>query len=306
MISIYHKSHRDRGLRKLSEFRSGSWIYVEEPTEAELTRLVAGHGLDAGHLHDALDPNEVPRFETEGNVNYIITRVPYERDGKVTTIPVLIVLHPDFFMTVVARKTGILDTLISKPALFRTTHSMELFIRLFFVFIDRYNSELSVLNKKIVTASQTTERITNRTIIELVHLEHTVNSLVNVMVRTNAILNSMLTGKSLHLNSEERELVEDLFLATGQLTDLLKSSMLNVRNIREAFATIINNNLNRVIKFFTALTIVMTIPTIIASFFGMNVRLPFEASPLAFGLITLTTVFFCLLVLAYFYKKDWL
>lgn len=132
MIKIYQKTIRETELKELDEFKIGSWINVEAPTEKELDVLTERFSLDKGHLKDALDPHEVPRLEIEGETIYIFTRVPYRKEEKITTLPLLVILGGDFLMTVARNPHNFLETFkANKVADFHTTQKVKVFIQIF-------------------------------------------------------------------------------------------------------------------------------------------------------------------------------
>jgi magnesium transporter len=117
----------------------------------------------------------------------------------------------------------------------------------------------------------------------------------------------MLAGrKVLSFTEDDRDILEDLQLETAQLIDESKGYLKTIVNIREAYSNIMTNNLNRQIRILTTLTIVLTVPTIIGAFFGMNVNIPLDDNPLAFPILVGATLFFALLVLYILRRKDWL
>lgn len=307
MLFYFHKTLKDQKLKQLPEFKVGCWVHLESPTKEELSMISKKLDLDIGHLNDSLDPNEVPRFEAEGKTYYIFSRVPTNENRETSSSTVvLFVYHDQFLLSVSPQKNTLFQPFMNNELDFFTTQKIKLLIQ-FFKHIDmKYNLLLNLLNRNIQVASVRTEKITNRNIIELVTHEYQLNNLLNASIRNNSILNTLLNGKYFDLFKDDRELIEDLFLNSGQLIELAKSSLTNVKNIRDAYSTIMTNNLNRVIKFFTSLTIVLTIPTIIASFFGMNVVIPGSNHPLSFMLIILFTFGFCAGILYFFQKKDWL
>lgn len=103
MISFYYRSVREEQLKKLDKFRVGSWIVAEAPSREELEQLTEKFGLDTDLLMDALDPDEIPRSEVEGEVVYVYMRYSYRRDDTVETDPVLVAIGPKFVVTVSRR-----------------------------------------------------------------------------------------------------------------------------------------------------------------------------------------------------------
>lgn len=306
MISFIRRSRHDEGVKTIRAYRPGSWVFVEDPSEEDLTFLEERLSVDAGHLLDALDPNEVPRYEVEREGSYIFTRVPQENKGAYVSVPVLFVIRTGCLVTVSKKDIQVFDHFTSGRRRFITTNRIGLFIHLMGEIVESYQAFIAKINKRVSATSINVDRIENRDIIAFVGYEHVLNEYLNAIVQTNAILKTLVTSRNLSLRREERELMEDLFLATGQLIALSKSSLQNVKNIRDAYSTIMTNNLNHVIKFFTTLTVVMTVPTVIASFYGMNVRLPGAHSDWAFFAIAAITLVVAAGSVMFFLKKRWL
>ena len=116
----------------------------------------------------------------------------------------------------------------------------------------------------------------------------------------------MLSGKHFKLYEEDKDLIEDLLLSNTQLIELSQNNLRTIVNIREGYSTIMTNNLNRIIKLFTSLTVILTIPTMIASIYGMNINLPLANNPLAFIIIMTSIIIISIILLIIFIKNDWL
>src|SRR3990172_1492160 len=129
------------------------------------------------------------------------------------------------------------------------------------------------------------EKINNKDIIQFVTYESVLNDFLTALEPTNVILKNLFSGKFLKLTDQEKEWVEDLYFSNSQLIELSQANLRNIVNIREAYSTIITNNLNRVIRLLTSLTVILAVPTMIASIYGMNIDLPFDHSPNAFFII---------------------
>lgn len=306
MIAYYQRTLKDRRMKLLDRHKAGAWIHAINPTEDELKTLTSEFSLEAGHLKDALDPHEVPRFELEDNVPYIYTRVPFSDLETIITVPLLLIITETSLISVCSVPLPFFEKFIDGRVSVFTTQKVKLFIQLFSEIHNSFNTSLTTINRKTRNVSINVEKVKNKDIMQLVSYEQILNDFLNALERTNAILNKMLTGKTLQLFEQDRELVEDLFLASGQLVELTQSSLQSVKNIRDAYSTIMTNNLNRVIKLFTSLTIILTIPTIIASLYGMNVPLPYSDHPQAFfGVLGLITIISAGLVVVFF-RQDWL
>jgi magnesium transporter len=121
----------------------------------------------------------------------------------------------------------------------------------------------------------------------------------------NGILESLTSGRYLTFRESDHDLIEDIMLSNRQLIEQTDDSIRTLKNIREAYTTIMTNNLNQVIKLLTSLTVIFTIPTMVASLYGMNVRLPFDSHPFAFVFIVGFIAILTGITLYIFIKNDY-
>ena len=306
MIKIYQKTIRDRAVKTLDSFKVGSWVYVENPTEGEIKSLADKHSLEESLLKDALDPYEVPRIEFEKKAAYIFTRVPHGEEIRAATSPILIVIGENFVLTLSEKSLPFLGQFLTGKVDFSTTQKTKLFLQIFSEIVSTYNSSLNNISRKVRSFGIRLEAITNKEITQLVGFEGVLNDFLSALTPTNTILNNLLSGKFLALYEEDKDLIEDLSLGIGQLMETCKSNLRTMVNIREAHSTIVTNNLNRIIRLLTALTVIIAIPTMVFSFFGMNVALPGTELPQASLWILSGTGIVGILLLAVFIKNRWL
>lgn len=304
MITIYYRNLRDKTLQTIDTFRVGAWIHVEEPTADDLKRIKDQFGLDESLLTDAIDPYEVPRMEVEEGNTYIFSRYPSTKDKQITTSPILFIYGKDFFISITKDKFPILEGFLRNT--FFTTQKTKLFLQLFAVMNNSYNSHLHTISRQIRSSAYEIEKISNSDIAQFVRYERILNDFHLALVRTNAVLNNLLSQSYIRLYEEDRDLMEDLLLNNDQLIQLSKENLKSIVNIRDAYSTIITNNTNRVIRFFTSVTVILTVPTIIASIYGMNVQLPYETSPYAFMGIMIFIGLISLGLVIMFLHNDWL
>jgi magnesium transporter len=310
MVKILHKTIKEKELKEIDGFRIGSWINVESPEEKELDDLAKNLSLEKGLLMDAVDPYEVPRLEIDNGVIYIFTRVPDKENDRVITEPLMIAIGKDFVITTSSKPLTFLKKFLNNEINFTTTQKTKLVLQFFSEIIAVYNNFLTSISKNVRSTSVQMEKIGNKDIVQFVNFEGVINDFLAALVPTNTILNNLLNSTAsrrlLELYEEDKDLIEDLFLSNNQLIELCKANLKTIVNIREAYSTIMTNNLNRVIKFFTALTIILTVPMIVSSFYGMNINLPFAEHPMAFWGILITTLVVSFTLLAIFFRKRWL
>jgi len=307
MLHILHKSIKEDKPNILKEFKTGSWVILEEPTEVEIQTATTMLGLDVDLMQDARDPYEVPRIEKENGITYVFTRIPEEdKKGKeIVTIPIMLVIGRNFVLMFFQRKSDFVKNTLMGNFQFNTTQKAKLVFQVFAQINKMYSTFLREINKKVRSATVDFRKIRNNDIIRFVQFEATINDFMAALVPTNILLKDLLAGKFITLYETDEDLIEDIMLSNGQLIETCRANLKNIVNIRDSYSTIMTNNLNRVIRLLTALTVILTIPTIVASLFGMNVALPFIGNPDAFWIILGIVVVLSGLTLFIFSRNRW-
>ncbi|MDP3725428.1 MAG: magnesium transporter CorA family protein [Nanoarchaeota archaeon] len=306
MIQIYQRMVKDRKMRTLEKYHIGSWVYVENPSPEELESLSSELSLDNGLLLDGIDPYEVPRLEVKDGTLYVFARVPHETGEETVTSPVLFVIHEHYLVTVSLRELSFFTPFRKGEEDLHTTQRTKLFLQMFASVNRVYRKSMTRMNRDVRSAGVRLEEIRNKDIIQFVRFETSLNDFLSSLVPAQNVLTNLLSGNLLKLYEEDRDLVEDLSLTTSELIEFSKSNLKTIVNIREAYSTIMTNNLNRVIKLFTSVTVLLTIPTMIASLYGMNVNLPFADSPHAFFWIIIFTSGISFALILLFARNRWL
>ena len=305
MIEIYRKSLKDAHLQKGSVVQRGSWVSVTDPSEHEIDFLTNELKLERGHISDALDPFEVPRFEVEGATMYIFLRFPHEDRGEIHTTPILFILTEDFIVTVTRDPRDVLEDFLSGKIEFTTTQK-EKFLLLFFIKINvLYQSHLYAINKDIRVKQGNVAKVNDKDIIAFVDRERVLNDFITSLVPAGKIYNTLLSKQYLSFIKEDSDVVEDLMLSNEEAIDICNTSIKAIANIRAAYSTILANELSRVMKLLAAVTIILTLPTLVMNIFSMNIKLPLQTNPLAFPIIVAIILVMSLVAFTIFAKKDW-
>lgn len=306
MIQIWRRSLRHQRLVRLSRFRAGAWICAAQPSQAEIKQLVRQFDLDYDLLCDALDPFEAPRLEIEEDKVYIFTRFPTKTEDRIETAPLLIVAADQFILTLSPEPLTFLERSLPTQTESYTTQTAKFLLQIFVQINAAYNRQLTEISRRIRQAQVRLERIRNREIVQFVIFEQVLNDFLAALVPTNAILKKLLTGKIIALYAEDKELIEDMFLDNSQLIELSKSNLKMIQNLRDAANTILSNNLNRIMKFFAALSLVLSLPALIGSWWGMNVTLPLAHHPAAFWWLLALSLVLAAGLAYFFWRRDWL
>lgn len=307
MITHYFKTLKDSELKVLESSRAGVWTHLLTPTDEEFQSVVDEYALDEAVLADARDFFEVPRMERSGGVTYFFTRYPYdEKDEDIDTAPLLIVMGESFVLTIALREVPQFKPFVEGKVDVNTTQKAKFFIQIMDALTKSYEHELTRLRRSVHRDRIKLGKIGPREIQRLVNYENELNNMVAALVPTNTWLNQVTTGNYMQLYNEDIELMEDLMIANSQLVDSARQVLKTIQNVRGASEAIMTSALNNSIRTLTVLTILLTIPTIVSSLYGMNVGLPMAGNPFAFWIVIVAILLIVSLVVLIFKKNEWL
>lgn len=288
----------------------GSWILVESPTDQDLHYLTHELQVPPAFLSDIADPDERPRIEYEGDWLLTIIRIPLHRphaDIPFTTVPLGMITNPHVTVAVCYYQTQLIPDFIAYTHRkeLRVEHRYELILRLLHSSAIWFLKYLKQINYAVTAAEKALEKsIRNEDLLTLMKLEKSM-----VFFNTSIRGNEMMLGKlqSIFQQSVEmdKELVEDVEteLKQAHITVHIYSDILT--GTMDAFASIISNNVNTIMKRMTSLSIVLMVPTLIASFFGMNVPVYLETMPHGFIFIVLISSGLSALAFYLFRRIKW-
>ncbi|NCN11982.1 magnesium transporter CorA family protein [Candidatus Kaiserbacteria bacterium] len=307
MIEHYYKKEVPSVMETLTAPCAGVWTHVIAPSETEFETLIQLYGLEETIIKDIGDFFEVPRFEREGKSAYFFARYPYDvKDIDIDTAPILIILGDTFLITIASQEVPFLKPFIEGKREFSTIHKTRLFLEFLSELMMTYEQKLTRTRRMVYRDMGRVRSIRGRDIQRLVFLEQELNESISALAPTNTWLNQLTKGNYIQLFSEERELLDDLLIENAQLVDSAKSILKTIQNIRGASEAILTQNLNGTIRMLTAFTIILTIPTLIASLFGMNVDIPFDNNPYGF-VIVLGSILCVIGITLYFFRRNrWL
>jgi len=292
MIKYFYKSLRSERVQELDSYKPGSWVYAEAPSQEEIETLVQKFNLTPGHLEDALDEDEMPRLEKEGDQSYIFVRFAYrDEDGDISTAPVLFIFGNEIVITVSLVRLPSLDAFMTGKIQFATTQRAKLILLIMQQIVEQYDGFITRTSKqiKLIRSRLRGHEISNQDFIDFVMIEDELNEFLSSLMPTNATLRRLLLGRYMPLFAEDQDIVEDLLLNNEQSIEACNSNMQSIIHIREAYTSISSNNLNRTIKILTIITVLIMLPSMIYGMYGMNVGLPFQEAAWAFwGIIALS------------------
>lgn len=309
MITIYKNT--ETGLEVIPEVVTGCWINVIDPSSSEMDELLE-MGIPRDFITYSLDLDERSRTEREDDGTLLILlRIPYfqgvKTDIPYTTIPLGVIMSNRFVVTICRMQNDVTTELSSGRLKGLSTAKRNRFaLRILLATANRYLAYLREINRIVDTLEdQITISQRNREILELLKYQ---KSLVyfNTAIKSNEVMMERLQRWQIFKAfPEDEDLLEDVITENQQAIEMVGISSNILSSMMDAFASIISNNLNVVMKFLTSITIVMSIPTIVTSYFGMNVHLPFEDHPLAALYVVLIFLAFSGIVIYLFMKRDW-
>jgi len=311
MMRITRRSLRDENIVELKDIVRGSWINLTKPTKKEIDFVIEKTGISTEFIKAALDENERPRFDIEKDV-LIIFRVPSEMgnnsDRELETIPIGIIITEDYIITASLMETDILkDFYENKIKNFYTTKRTRFLIQIlsrtnyYFVrYLDRIEDEIDRTEDSLM------ESMRNKDLIRLFEIQKTLIYFSRAQLTNGIVLDNILKGKVVKLYKEDEDVLDDIIIENKQSLEMTTTYYNILTNTIAAYSSLVSNNLNVVMKLLTSLTIILSIPTIIGSFYGMNVGLPFQDNPFAFAFTLLISFLFSLIVAILFIKKKYL
>jgi len=312
LVEIFKTGDVKHELLKIDRFEKGCWINLTAPTEEELNMIQQELNVDPKLLRDPLDDEEKPRIDVDEDQTLIIIDIPYvyedECNIKFETIPMgLLVVRDEYFISICSREASVLKLFTSKLIKNIFTYKKTRFtLQILFSNASDYLKYLRHIDKKTeYLEGSLHQSMRNKELFKLLELEKSLVFFTTSLKSNEVVLEKLLRGKYIKLYEEDQELLEDVITENKQAIEManIYSSILN--GMMNAFSSVISNNLNIVMKFLTAVTIVLSIPSIVFSFYGMNVQpLPFANSPLSWLIILLGSLLISLIVVIILNRRQ--
>lgn len=305
MIRII-KKEKNKEVEIKDTIAKHTWVKVINPSEEETAQIRDTLNLEEDLLKDALDIYEIPRFEIYEGKMYLYARFAYAEHNQIATAPILITRDANHIVTYSRKSFHGFEKFLTGKVNFSTRNTVTLFLQILDQILESYSYYLIRISKQVYHSEYKLERIKNQDITQFVVYERVLNNFHFALTRIHTIIQNIETKKLLKPNEDQEDYLEDMKLKNAQLIEISRTSIKSIVNIREAYSTIMTNNLNNVIKLFTAITIILTIPTIISSIYGMNVPLPFQDGEYTFEAILGIIVSISTLGIIIFNVNDWL
>ncbi len=305
MKRILFKTIKGKGFKQINKPKTGAWIYfdqIDEDVLKEVSELAKINWVD---LQDSLDIYELPRIEREGDVIILFVRVPEKPDEHLHTSLLTMVITPNYFITLSRRRLQVLEEIIQTPLGLATTQPSKLVFYILLKTAQLYTQKVRWIRNEVVKQQKQIEEVSSHDIQELVNHEEVLNEFLLALVPTKNIIEAIISGKYLALYREDLDLLEDLLISVKQSVDICHVSLKSIMTLRDSYQIIFTNRLNKTMQFLTVFTILLTIPTVIGSIYGMNVALPWAKEGWIFGGLMVVNVILMMILMVFFRLKRW-
>ena len=286
----------DDHLTEINTLEKGCWVHLQNPTREEIDGLNARFHLDPTYLRAALDEEESARIERDGDQVLIIVDIPYIDDGETgaayTTIPMGIIMVDDVIITVSTRESTVISDFTEERIRgFWTYKRTRFLLQILQRTASRYLTYLKQIDKSSQFVQKRLEKdMRNQELLQMMKLEKSLVFFSTSLKGNEMVMERMLRMEMLRKYPEDSDLLEDVIIENKQAMEMCSIYRNIISSTMDAFASIISNNLNIVMKVLTSLTVVLSIPTLFASLWGMNVGVPFQNSPFGFWIVIAITL----------------
>ena len=315
MLEMYKTDLETNKTEIVTKYEKGNWINMISPSEDEIMDVCKNLKINEDFIRYALDYEEKARIDVEEDDNTVlfIVDVPIrEREGDAliyTTMPIgIIFVRDDYLITVSIKENSIIQDLKKNNMRNIITYKKSRFLlQILYSNASMYLHLLKKINKETEIAESILKNsMKNRALLKLLNLEKSLVYFTTSLKSNEAVMEKTMRGKIIKLYEEDEDILEDSIIENKQAIEMAKiySDILN--GTMDAYASIISNNLNRVMKFLTSITIILSIPTMIASFWGMNVPVPMQNNQYGFIILIFISIITSVIATLWLNKRDML
>lgn len=293
MKNIYEMRSGERTLNAVTEIADGCWINLENPSDKEIEEVAFKTGIPEDMLKSALDEEERAHIETDDGCTLVLVDIPVVSEDKndwyvYSTLPLALVYNDKYFVTVCLRDTAVLGEFIrGRVKNFDLNKRTRFIYQILYVNAKKFLGYLKQIDKTSSRVQQQLHRsMKNKELIQLLDLEKALVYFSTSLNANQIVIDRLKTLASLRHFEDDNDIIDDVIVENKQAIEMATIYRDIMSGTMDAFASVISNNQNIVMKLLTALTICLTIPTVIASLWGMNVDVPFaHIGPMGFWII---------------------
>ncbi len=289
---------------------ASGWLHVEDPTDEERVWIAEHLGVAEAFLDHALDVDEIARVDRLGDARLVVLRIPVKtrskHDAPYRAIALGVLLTKGCILTVCRRHASVIKLLAKSPVLDVERHE-RLVIALLLAISEQFLACVREIDHAVeLLEEQLQQSLRNREVYELLRYQKALVHLETALSANLLLVERLRQDTGFTLVEDDLDLLADALVELGQANEMVAISRNILGEMMDAFASIISNNLNVVMKVLTSLTILVALPNLIASLYGMNVALPGQHRPEAFAIIGVTSLVLAGVVSVIFVRKHWL
>jgi len=298
---------------EISKPENGAWINLVPPfKDEEFIELSDELDIPIEFLRDSLDIDERPRFEKEDNTRFIVLKTPTENnsfnesDAFYITIPICIILTHNQIVTVNSFDNAAIKKFLNT---FQNRHPDKknmMVLKIVEKIIQNFMEYLKEINQKINQYEQQLyDSYKNEQLLNLMRVQKSLVYFITSLRTNEMMLMKLSRTNFLGLTDDDKDYLEDLLVDLSQALEMANIYSNNLTSSMDTFASIINNNMNTVMKRLTSITLIISIPSLVAGIYGMNVDIPYQKSGHAFYIPVIISLLFSVVLSGYFFKKKW-
>ena len=315
MLKIY-KTEDGGKLVKLKRFKNttASWFNLLNPSSKEISQVSNIFKIDADILRNSLDADERSRVEFDDGVFSTIVNLPLlDEEGNFDTLPCGLVFAESNLLTICSKDNRILSSFNKNTAKsFDTRERTKFMLAILYKITQFYLRYLAIINRKTENIEDSLKQTThNEELFQLMEIQKSLVYFTTALRDNQLVLEKILrmtksptSSKLLAFTEDDIDMLEDVIVENKQAIGMVDMHRSILEGMMDGFASIINNNLNQIMKFLAAITIVLSVPTMLGSFWGMNVPVPFGELAYGFAAVIAISLVATMLVIIFFRKKG--
>ena len=314
MIEYY--AMNDEGvLEAVPHFQKHSWVNVSSPSQDDIDYLIEELHVPDDFMRYAVDRDESARIEkdTDENITLVIYDIPYynnedSEDSIYSTVPMSFIIEKDCIITI-SNDFQLLEQ-YQEATLLKTLDPAiptRFVLQFLYEAAKKYLAYLRILNKRRKDIEKSIgTKPHNEDLMQLMRIERSLIYFIMSLKTNNLVLEKIRRGYYLVTYEEDNELLEDLMIETQQGIEMAEISNRIINESTDTYANLISNNMNEVMKFLTVYSLILSIPTIVFSFYGMNVHLPLaDWKTMSWIIVTIIAIIISIAFIFYFKRKDY-
>lgn len=309
MFTIYKSIENE--IVSLDKTEKGAWVNIVNPTEEEISYVSENLKIPIEHLKAALDEEERARIEVDEECTIVLIDIPVaskdtSERGIYYTIPLGIIINNENIVTVSLRENSVIRPFLeNKVKSFWTFKKTRFLLQILYRNSKVYLQYLRNIDKTSdIIENRLHKSLKNEELIQLLELEKSLVYFSTSLKSNEIVLEKIQRANLIKMYPDDMELLEDVIIENKQAIEMANIYSNILSGTMDAYASVISNNLNMVMKFLTSVTIIISIPTMVASFFGMNVHVPFQNNPHAFMIIFMMSTLFSVILSVFMVRKE--